>query len=411
MADDVHPGLHHARRSNRARWIKRGLLAAFGIAILAAIVIAYLPRPVPVDVECAGRQQLEVTVEGDGKTRVRDRFVVAAPASGQLVRIDLEAGAHVDRGAALARIVAPEPAVLDPRSRGEAIARLAGAQAQERQAGEAIRRARAVRDLAVREAQRTRTLLERGAITAAERDRAELTEQTAIADLAAAEQQIRIAAAAVAAERAILGTDERPQGAPRGEASVSVTAPAAGTVLRIMRDSEGPIAAGTPILELGDPHDLEIVVDVLSSDAARIPIGARVRIEDWGGDRPVSGTVRVVEPSAFTKVSALGIEEQRVNVVIVLAATPERLGDAFRVTAQIELWRGEVLAVPTSALFRDHGAWAVYAIAAGHAVLRHVDIGHRGALDVEIARGLSEGDRVVIHPSDAVRDGVPVAAR
>lgn len=402
---DLRPGIHRARRP--LRWVKRGLLIALGLAIVGAIVVAYLPKPVAVDIARVERETIAVTVEDDATTRVHDRYIVAAPTSGTLDRVELDAGATVAVGTEIARITPPEPLLLDPRSRSEATARLAGALAQGRQAAESITRARAARELAVREADRGRALLARGAITATESDRLELAEKVAIGDLATAEQQAQVAAAEVAALRATLG-DAKPRGAP---AVVRVTAPISGTVLRVDRDSAGPIAVGAPLVELGNPKDLEVVVDVLSSDAARIPVGAHATIEDWGGDQPLTGKVSRVEPSAFTKVSALGIEEQRVNIVIGLDAVPPGLGDGFRGSAKIELWRGEVLAVPTSALFRDRGTWAVYAIADGRAHLVPIEIGHRAPLAVEVVHGLAPGDTVVVHPSDAVRDGVRIAPR
>jgi HlyD family secretion protein len=298
--------------------------------------------------------------------------------------------------------------MLDARSRAEARARLAAALAHQRQGDTAVVRARAAHEVAAVDAERTRRLLARGAVTVSEREHAELAEQLAASDLAAAELARTAAAAEVAGARAVL-SDGRGGGIA---AAADVTAPIDGRVLRVVRDSAGPIAAGAPLVELGDPHALEVVVDVLSIDAARIAAGAPVTIEQWGGDRPLRGRVRLIEPSAFTKISALGIEEQRVNVVVVLDAAPPELGDGFRVEAHILIWRGEgVLVVPASAVFRDRGAWAVYAIAEGRARLRPIELGHRGRLDVEISRGLAPGDQVVLHPSDRIHDGARVEPR
>jgi HlyD family secretion protein len=181
-------------------------------------------------------------------------------------------------------------------------------------------------------------------------------------------------------------------------------------VLKVVRDSAGPVAAGAALVELGDVRSLEVVVDVLSSDAAQIRTGMPVAIEGWGGDRPLVGEVARVEPSAFTKISALGVEEQRVNVIVALASPPTSLGDGFRVDARIFTWRGtNVLAIPGSAVFRDRGHWAVYAIDGGKARLRRVELGHRGRLEVEVISGLAAGQQVVLHPSDRIRDGVEVS--
>ena len=189
-------------------------------------------------------------------------------------------------------------------------------------------------------------------------------------------------------------------------------APASGRVLRVVRDSAGPVASGAPLLELGDPHAIEIVVDVLSSDGARISPGMPVLIDGWGGDSELHGRVRLVEPSAFTRISALGVEEQRVNVIATLDAPPPTLGDGFRVDARIVTWRaGDVLVIPASATFRDHERWAVYAVQDGRARLVPVQLGHRGRLDVEIAGGLADGSVVVVHPGDRVVEGANVQPR
>jgi HlyD family secretion protein len=191
---------------------------------------------------------------------------------------------------------------------------------------------------------------------------------------------------------------------------IAVTAPIRGRVLRVLRESAGPIAAGAPLLEVGDTSALEVVVDVLSSDAARIRPGMPCAIEAWGGEASLAGEVQRVEPSARTRISALGIEEQRVNVIVGLAEVPPELGDGFRVEARIVTWRGDhVLAIPASALFRDRGRWAVYAIEDGRARLRPVEVGHRGRLEVEVLSGLAEGAELVLHPSDRIRDGTRLA--
>jgi HlyD family secretion protein len=407
----LHPSIHDRHRLNRrklVRWIKRGALALAAAAIVAMIVRAWLPKPVAVDVAVARRATLVVEIDEDGKTRVRDRFVVSTPIGGNLARIELKAGAPVAIGDVVARIAPPDPALLDPRTRDEARARLAAAIARQRGAETAVARATAARDAAVRDADRARTLAAHGAITATEREHAELAEQLANGDLTAAQAERTRAAADVAAARAVLGQGEHRE----GRAVVTVSAPATGQVLRVIRDSAGPVVAGAPLLELGDPHALEVVVDVLSSDAARIAPGMDVELEGWGGDHTLHGRVCRVEPSAFTRISALGVEEQRVNVIAAIDQPPPSLGDGFRVDARIITWRGDrVLVVPASAVFRDRDRWAVYAIENGRARLRPVAIGHRGRLDVEIASGLSEGAEVVVHPGDRVADGVRVQPR
>lgn len=398
----------HPRRTRRAgRWIKRGLLALAGAGVLAALIYAWLPKPIPVDTGAVHAGALEVVIEEDGHTRVHDRYVVSAPISGELARVELEAGATVTRGQVIARIAPPAPMMLDARSRAEAQARLAAAQAHQRQAATAIERARAAEELATREAERSTTLLGRGAITAAEHERTALAARLARSDLAAAELAQSAATAEVVGARAALGDN-----AATTTAIATVGSPIDGRVLRVLRQSAGPVAVGTPIIEVGDPRALEVVVDVLSSDAPRLAIGAPATITQWGGDQPLHGRVRLVEPSAYAKVSALGIEEQRVDVVVALDGAPPTLGDGFRVEAALEVWRGDRLVlVPASALIRDRDSWAVFAVVDDRAVRRPITIGHRGATEVEVTGGLAIGDRVVLHPSDVVVDGVRVAPR
>ena len=398
---------NHATRRALRRWLKRGLLAVAGVGIVGAVVYAWLPKPVAVDLATAHRATLEVEVAEDGQTRVRDRFAISAPITGNLERVELEAGAPVTDGQVVAHIRPLDPALLDRRTRDEAAARLSAALAHQHQADTQIARATAARDLAIRDADRARRLADRTAIPAAEREHAELAERLAIADVSTAELARTAAGAEVAAARAVLGGGSGGAAAP----PFPVRAPAAGRVLRIVRDSAGPVMAGAPLLEVGDPGALEVVVDVLSSDAARITSGMEVRLESWGGDRPLAGRVRAIEPSAFTRISALGVEEQRVKVIATIDDVPPTLGDGFRVEARIITWRGDVLVVPASAVFRDHGRWAVYAEDGGRARLRPVELGHHGRLDVEVEGGLAPGARVVLHPSDQVADGVRLAPR
>lgn len=395
----------HSRHRLRT-WSKRIVLIVLGAVALGAIVRAWLPSPVAVDTAVIERGPLVVEVAEDGVTRVRDRFVVSAPASGVLRRIELDPGAVVSPGDLVAHLDPPDPVLLDDRTRDEAIARLAAARARGRHAEAAVARAKIARDAAVREADRARALVARGAISGAERDHAESQEQLSIRDVAGAESERAAAAAEVAAIRAILD-----RGKPGARAPIAVTAPAAGRVLRVLRDSAGPIAAGTPLLEIGDPHAIEIVVDVLSSDATRIRPGMTATIEGWGGE-PFTARVATVEPSAFTRISALGVEEQRVKVVLEANAPPAALGDGFRVDARITVWRHtSVLTVPSSAVFREHDRWAVYAIEEGRARLRHLEVGHRGRLAVEVTAGLPGGTTVIVHPGDRVTEGTRVRAR
>lgn len=386
------------------RWTKRAVLILGALAIVLAIVRALLPEAVAVDTAVATSGPLEVEVREDGQTRVRDRYIIAAPLAGELERITIDPGAWVDAGVAVARIQPPHAALLDDRTRAETQARLEVARARERQAVAAIARAREASALAVIEAKRAQALHAGGAISDAERDRIATARSLASEDLAAAEHQRAAAASEVTAFRAILQ--------PRSSVvkPFDVIAPTRGRVLRVLRESAGPVAGGTPLLEVGDPSSLEIVIDVLSRDAERIAPGMAVYV-DTAATEPVRGFVTLVEPSAFTRISALGVEEQRVNVVVCFDGKPS-IGDGFRVDARIVIWRGEnVLRVPVSALFREQGRWAVYVASGGRARLRPVELGHRGRVDVEVTSGLRAGERVIVHPNDQIEEGRRIAAR
>ena len=409
-AQALRPSAHRPlRRHRRAllKWAKRGGGAAIAFTIAGGLIYGWLPKPVLVDIGVVQRGPLDVEVDEDGQTRVRDRFVVSAPITGTLQRIEIDPGAAVAAGDVIARIEPPVASLLDERSRGEAVARLAAAVARQRGADVAIARAQLARDAAAREAERSRTLEQRSAIPVSERERADDQEQLALRDLAAAEAARAGAVAEVAAAQAQLA--ERTP--PVSLRTAAVTSPVAGRVLRVVRDSAGPVTAGAPLLELGDPRAIEVVVDVLSSDAARIAPGMTVALEGWGGDYPLRGVVHRIEPSAFTRISALGVEEQRVKVIAALADPPAGLGDGFRVEARIFTWRGEaVVVVPASAVFRDRDRWAVYVVQDGRARLRPVALGHRGRLAVEIKGGVAVGAAVILNPSDRISDGVAIHA-
>jgi HlyD family secretion protein len=402
----------------RRRWV----WALAAIAVALAFWWLWRPRPIAVDVAVVTRGPLVVTVDEEGETRVRQRYVVAAPTSGRLLRIDLDEGDRVEAGQAVARI---EPAPLGPRDLAAARARLEAAQATERAAAARLGRAAAALAQARRDAARAEQLHGSGAISDDAREKARLAETSAAREHEEARHAADAAAHEVEAARALLiaahagvaapdPVDEPAVGVPCAGAvpCVEVLAPVDGRVLRIPERSERIVLAGTPLLEVGDPDDLEIVADLLSRDAVRVRPGARVRIEEWGGPEALEARVRRVDPSGFTKVSALGVEEQRVNVVADLVTPEPRLGDGFRVEVRIVVWEApDVLRVPASALFRAGPDWAVFAIEGGRARQRIVAVGEVASFEAEVREGLAEGDRVVLHPSDRVRDGVRVTPR
>jgi len=398
------------------RLLRRSLLAIAVLVGLAAVVALVLPDRILVDVAPVERGSFQLTVEEDGKTRVRERYVVSAPLHGMLLRIDLEEGDRIDRGALLAAIVPTAPPLLDVRSREELAQRVAAAEAALKSAEARLARARVALEEGRTELERAERLSTEGVISRREHERTSFLLETRAQEVTAAEFEREVAEHELEMARAArrqLREEVRAPGS--GAEPWEIRSPVPGRVLRVLQESEGIIAAGTPLLELADPSELEVVVDLLTSDAVRVAPGARVRIEGWGGDRPLEGRVRFVEPSAFTKLSALGVEEQRVNVVIDIVSPPEAwrsLGDGYRVDARITLLeRGEALEVPAAALFRDGERWAVYAVEQGRARRRIVELGPRSDRAAIVTAGVAEGDWLIVYPSDAIDEGVRVKER
>lgn len=400
-----------AAKVRRGRRVRRALLAGGGAVLLFGLAYAFRPRPIEVDVTTATRGEVVVVLDEMGKARVRDHYVIAAPISGNLLRVELEAGDAVEEGETLARILPMQPALLDPRSRAEARARLAGAQAAQQQASAAVSRAEIAAEHAQEELERVRALVKSGSLAAQALRDAELEARLRSEELASAKFAEQMAAHEVAMSSAALRTFDSTS---TGADPFHVTSPANGRVLRVQRESAGPVQAGAPILEVGDPAALEIVADVLTADAVQVKPGARATIERWGGE-PLPAHVRTVEPSAFTRLSALGVEEQRVPIVIDIDAPHERwaaLGDGFRVEVRVVLAeRTDVVRVPLASVFRHDGGWAAYAVRDGRARLVPVRIGARGDSLAEIESGIAEGETIVLHPSERVVDGARVAAR
>jgi HlyD family secretion protein len=397
----------------------RATLGALGGALLLGALGWWVFRPAPlrVDVGRVDRGALRVTVDEEGETRVLQRYVVAAPTTGRLLRIALDEGDAIEAGAVVARI---EPVPLDPRDRAAAEARLEAAAASKSAAEARVGQARAALDQAKRAARRAERLFDAGTLSAEAREEADLAltsaereHEAALYAAEAADHEVEAARAALIAAASGASADLADPD-PRVCAPspcVEVRAPVAGRVLRVHEESERIVAAGTPLLDLGDPDALEIVVDVLSTDAVRIETGAAMLVEEWGGARPLRAAVQRIEPSAFTKVSALGVEEQRVNVIGRLLEPAPGLGDGYRVEARIVVWEAaDVLRVPASALFRAGEDWAVFVVEDGVARRRPIEVGERSRTAAEVRSGLGEGDGVVLHPSDRLADGARVAA-
>jgi HlyD family secretion protein len=401
-----------AARPTARRALKRTLWAALAVGIGTAVALGLRQAPVPVETAAAARGTLRVTVDEDGRTRVTDRYTISAPLAATVARPALRAGDTVQQGQVVARLVPLAPPLLDPRARREAEARVAAARAALSQADAAVASAAAAADFAQRTASRERAMLESGATSRQAVDEAELAARTQHEEFASAQFGKRVAGSELRLAQAALARLDR---APGSTDQFIVRAPVRGVVLRLFQESEGVVQPGSPLMEIGDPAALEAVVDVLTTDAVNIRPGAFVRLERWGGDSALSGHVHRVEPSAFTKLSALGVEEQRVNVVIHLDEPRSRwadLGDGFRVEASILTWEGRNrLLVPGGAIFRRGEGWAVYVLETGRARLREIDTGRRNDSAIEITGGLREGERVVLYPTDNVADGVRVAER
>lgn len=388
------------------------------VLLAGGLVYAFMPQPAPVDFATITRGDLQVTVNDEGRTRVRDIYVVSAPLPGRAMRITKKAGDPVIAGETVLATIEPgDPTLLDIRSRTQAEALARGAEAALALARADRERALAELDFAQEELARARQLAARQTVSQSALDRAVLEARVRRAALTTAEAAVRVREFELQNARASLiePSPDDAADAARGGCCVNVSAPVDGRILRVLHESAGVVAAGDPLVEVGDPAELEIVADLLSTDAVRIREGHPVFIEDWGGDGTLQGVVRRVEPTGFTKFSALGIEEQRVTVVIDFTGPPEaweRMGHGYRVEVRIVTWQGDdVLRIPVGALFREGADWAVFVESEGVAHKRIIRIGNSNAVHAEILEGLAEGDRVLLHPSDRIEDGIMVTGR
>jgi HlyD family secretion protein len=394
---------------NGVRLLKNPRFLAVVGVVAAILAVALWPTAIDIDVAAVGRGPMQVTIDEEGETRVRDRFVVSAPVMGRVERIELEPGDPVVRGkTVVARLTPAAAPLIDPRSQAELSAAAEAARAAVGQAQAERDRAVAARGRAQSTARRLESLLKSGAISGDELEAAQTTLKTAEDAVRAAEFSVARTEHELQLARARL----RPSSA--GGGTVTLVAPVDGVVLKRLRESASVVPVGDPLLEIGDPASLEIVSDFLSTDAVRVSRGDAVLIEQWGGSHPLQGRVRRVEPSGFMKVSALGVEEQRVNVIIDFADDRESatLGDGYRVEVRIIVWRDEsVLKAPIGTLFRRGEEWAAFVVENERVRLQAVQIGQRNDRDAQILQGLSEGQRVVVHPTDTLADGARVAVR
>ncbi len=387
-----------------------GLIAAVVIGLL---VWGYWPQPVWVEVVTVKRAPMTVSIEEEGRTRVIDRYVIAAPVDGVTCRVQLSVGDQIKQGEVLLGITPLESQVLDPRSRAEAKARVAAAKSALESARDQAQSVKATADFYNSEVKRLRPLYEKGVIPKGEFDKAQMNQRTAKANSRSSRHAVEVATYELQAARSVLDYHAGKQGEPAER--VPVSSPIDGRILKLHHECEGPVRTGEPLLEVGDPEVLEVEVDVLSSDAVKIEPGMAVLFERWGGEQPLQGIVRNIEPVGFTKTSALGVEEQRVLIIADFTSPKEqwqRLGDGYRVDARFMLWHEDnVLQVPASSVFRQSDGWAVFAIENRRAQLREVKIGQRNGLITQIVEGVQEGQQVINHPSDQVEDGVRVKVR
>jgi HlyD family secretion protein len=390
-----------------------------GFIVIAVLVIGLLvwgfwPRPVLVETVKAQRAPMTVTIEEEGQTRVIDRFIISAPVDGVACRIQMDVGDAVEQGQTLLSISPLESSVLDPRSRANAEARVAGAKSALQVAREQADAAKASANYFRSEIKRLKPLAEQGVISKGAFDKAQMDVLTADASLRSANHAVEVAKYELAAAETAL---EYSAGTVTGDPSirVPVKSPITGKILQMPHECEGPVKTGQELLVVGDPSLLEVVVDLLSADAVKVKPGMKVLFDRWGGEEPLVGRVRTVEPYGFTKISALGVEEQRVNVIADFTSPKEdwqRLGDGYRVEARFVIWQeDDVLQVPASSLFRLDDGWAVFVVQNGRAQQRVVKVGQRNGLIAQILDGVKEGETVVNHPSDEVTDGVRITER
>ena len=394
---------------------KRGLTGIAASGALAAAAWLAWPQPVLVDLATATKSSMEVTVDDEARTRVRNVYTVSAPLAGKVLRTPREVGDEVRADQTVIAIMQPTaPAFHDPRTHEQLEAGLAAAESGVTAADADERRAEAALAYSQSELRRAQALFSKDGISRKDLDQAQFNVDTNEAALASAKAQLQFRRNQRTATAVGLRNPSSNTAAADSGSIIQIRTPVTGRVLKIEQQSEAVVQSGTPLIDIGDPKDLEINAELLSTDAVQIEPGATVHIDGWGGS-PIEGRVRLVEPSGFLKVSALGIEEQRVRTIIDFTGLPEtwvRLGHDYRVIVHVVVWKGtNVLTVPIGSLFRANDNWAVFAVISGRARTTPVQIGHRNNQIAEVTAGLSEGDRVVLHPSDRVSDGTSVAGR
>jgi HlyD family secretion protein len=389
---------------------KHPFITVVTIVITGLLIWGFLPQAIPVEALQAHRAPLTITIEEEGKTRVIDRYIISAPVDGITCRLKYDVGDEVKQDQVLMSITPLQSQILDPRSRAQAEAQVAAARAALSSAEQQFNSAKAAEALSALELERLKPLLAKGLIARDAYDRASTDAHSRLAEKRSAGFNVEVAQYELKAAQSVL--DVNTNASDNSPERIPVSSPINGKVLKVNHECEGPVRTGEALLEVGDPQALEVEVDVLSADAVRIKPGMDVVFDHWGGEQHLTGVVRVVEPVGFTKVSALGVEEQRVLIIADFHSPNsswQKLGDGYRVVARFILWHHEdVLQIPTSSLFQSNQQWAAFVVENGKAVKREVSIGKRNGLAAEVLSGIVEGERVINHPPENVDDGVRV---
>ncbi len=391
--------------------MKRILKRLFGAMVIAALaglaVWTFRPKPIVVETGRVAHGHMQVTIDEDGQTRAHDRFTLAAPVAGRLSRIRLHEGDSVTPQTVIATI---SPLPIDARELERTRAEIEALEALRKEALQYVERAEADHEQTVRDLQRYTDLQKQDMVSRQTLEQAQTAEKRAAKELAGARFKAQSAEAEVARARAgLISLEATRENSGR---IIDLRSPVASRILRILEPNERVVTAGTPVALLSNPNKIEIVIDLLSADAVQVRPGASVILEGWGGPNPLKARVRMVEPYGFTKVSALGIEEQRVNVIADFVDPPGNLGDGYRVEARIVIWESpDVLIVPGSALFREGEHWSAFVVESGRAHRTSVEIGHRNALEAEVLHGLTPGEQVILHPPNDLKDGAPVVSK
>jgi len=393
------------------RWI---IVIIITVGVISAIVYGFMPKPVSVDLVKVSRGPLKVTVEEEGRTRVKDRFVVSAPVAGFMRRIQFDVGDRVQKGQSLVELEPLKSNLLDPRSHAAAQAAVSSAEASLKVEEERAKAAAADADYARKNLERIKKLHEGGYVAKDALEQAETGAKRAGANLLSTEAAVKVARFELDRVHTALRHSAAENTRIQGKI-VTIQSPVNGSVLKIYRESEGVVQSGEPVIDIGDPERLEVKVEVLSADAVKIKPGTSVLFERWGGNSTLSGRVRVVEPAGFTKISSLGVEEQRVLVIVDLTSSDrseKSLGDGYRLEASFIIWEGkDILQVPASALFRNQEGWAIFVVKNNRALKRKVRVGQRTGLVAEVLSGLTEGEEVISHPDNSIEDRTRVRSR